>query len=290
MEGSRGHRGACVAALVVGLLSPSARAVAVPNEVTGPDESWGSVTASTDAEKGSVLYEAEDGARLTSQGVRRGGGRQCVGMTEQQAVERWGEEVVLWVYTTKDIAGQVPRGRDWESAVRYIVVCNGQPTSYGWYVPRPRPAGSTVQELARRVRDEIPMPGVEIRANPGVGVAGMEAWFWAEGYSGLPILEQRDVLGRTIEVEAAPARYLWDFGDGTPPVETATLGLAYPDRSDIRHVYEGMSGGFPVQVRFLFDVRYRVDGGDWIRLAPIERTAAASYRVGEIRTVVTSRG
>lgn len=299
MEGPRRHRRLLVAALAPPIaLAWVFPAAAEPDKEKGPSENRTTVRAGTDPARGSVVYEVRDEAiRNPTPGPRRRGGRRCTAMpisefeeTYQPPVDRQLAPGVSYAGLYDDLPQLNEPDPDGD-AEPYVLVCEGRPVGLGWRQPR-RPPGprTTPEAIARWARDEIPMPGVEIRANPGTGVAGLEAWFWADGYSGEPILERRGALGRTIEVEATPTSYLWDFGDGTPFLETKTLGVPYPARSDVRHSYEGMSAGFPVVVRFLFDVRYRVDGGDWVPLAPIERVASTSYRVGEIRSVVTSRG
>lgn len=298
MEGSQHRRGVGVASLILAVVLLVAGPLPAvgqeapdepPRKVGRPD-----IRAGTDHAKGTVWYEAQDGVRLTGGGLRRGGGRTCsrISSDEARATFGWQAGLTTFYMGLRQLT-PYPSGEQWgqygEQVRHYILTCDGVPTGYGWRVPRGPLPPRTVQEIARRIRDEIPMPGVELRANPAVGIAGLEAWFWAEGYAGDPIFETRDVLGRTFKVVAAPARYLWDFGDGTTPVGSASLGQAYPLRSEVRHVYESMSAGYPVQVRFVFDVRYQVDGGEWIELPSIERTASTSYRVGEIRTVVTAR-
>ncbi|MCA1840131.1 MAG: hypothetical protein LC723_07360, partial [Actinobacteria bacterium] len=64
----------------------------------------------------------------------------------------------------------------------------------------------------------------------------------------------------------------------------------YPHRSSVRHVFERSSADFPdgysIDVSFVFDVRYRVDGGGWTSLPGITRTAHADYRVRESQAVI----
>ena len=48
----------------------------------------------------------------------------------------------------------------------------------------------------------------------------------------------------------------------------------------------GLAHGYPVEVTFTFDVRYRVDGGGWIELPGITRVASASYPVRESQAVI----
>jgi hypothetical protein len=69
-----------------------------------------------------------------------------------------------------------------------------------------------------------------------------------------------------------------------------SVGNAYPERSDVRHVYErsslGHPSGYPVEVSFVFSVQYRVDGGTWLQLAGITRVAQVSYPVRESQAVI----
>jgi len=145
------------------------------------------------------------------------------------------------------------------------------------------------ETIAMHIRDEIPVPSAEIRINPDRGLVGVESWFWIEGYDGSPIVESTNALGQLVEVEARVASYEWSFGDGVTTSAT-TPGRSYPDRSDIRHVYErssaGLASGYAVEVTFAFDVRYRVDGGEWIELPGISRVAETSYPVRESQAVI----
>lgn len=145
------------------------------------------------------------------------------------------------------------------------------------------------REVAMNIRDEIPIPQVTVRVNPNDGLVGSESWFWIEGYSGQPISESTDAFGQLVDVEASVTRFEWGFGDG---VTTSSLspGRAYPERSEVRHVYErssaGTREGYPVQVAFVFAVRYRVGGGPWIELPGITRSTSVRYTVRESQAVI----
>ena len=52
------------------------------------------------------------------------------------------------------------------------------------------------------LRDQIPVPNVDIRINPDRGLVGVDSWFWIEGYDGSPIEESTDAFGQQVEVEA----------------------------------------------------------------------------------------
>lgn len=171
----------------------------------------------------------------------------------------------------------------------FNLYCDGEYIGLVWLPADPEPRGpvASPREVANQLREEIPMPDVTIRANPEIGLAGSESWFWIEGYSGEAVARSTDVFGEAVEVEATVSRYEWDFGDGK--VITGSLGAAYPERSDVRHVYEKATGGeglYTVTVRFVFEVRYRAGGGPWTDLPGISRTASASYQVRQSQAVI----
>lgn len=170
----------------------------------------------------------------------------------------------------------------------FWVMCDGENVGMVWRKIGPRPLrASPPAQIADSLREEIPMPQVTIRVNPDVGLVGTESWFWVEGYAGQPIVKTTDAFGQTVEVEATVSRYEWAFGDGTSIA--GSLGKAYPQRSDVRHVYEKSSSagaGYPLTVRFVFSVKYRLGGGTWTDLPGIARTASFSYQVRQSQAVI----
>lgn len=173
----------------------------------------------------------------------------------------------------------------------FYLYCDGQYVGIVWRKNDPGTPRAAVppQDVAMNLREEIPMPQVSIRANPAVGLVGAESWFWVEGYSGAPITRSTDAFGRMVEVEAGVTRYEWAFGDGV--TVAGSLGRPYPERSDIRHTYERSSArggdGYAAQVRFVFSVRYRIDGSTWVDLPGITRTASFRYPVQESQAVIS---
>lgn len=176
----------------------------------------------------------------------------------------------------------------------FWVVCNGQLQGVVWIEWRPPqqgppPTARSPREIAMGLREEIPVPTVTIRMNPERGLVGLESWFWIDGYDGSPITRSTNAFGSLIEVEANVLRYEWSFGDGSKSIGNS-VGNPYPERSNVRHTYErsslGHSKGYSVEVAFVFSVRYRVNGGTWIELPGITRSAQASYPVLESQAVI----
>lgn len=271
----------------------------VPN---GPYGDQTSVSASTDQVNGTVDYSAQDGVTINNTGVHQGGGRRCIAETPAQAGVTYGnglagtgmDTFVPGVNGTNlPLVGTIPANAAADPVLEgqeYIVVCDGVPTGFGIWAPGPTTVAATPQQIANQVSGQIPMPSVSVGINPPDGFAGLEAWFWVSGYSGAPITVTPPALGHTLVVSATPTSYTWDFGDGTAPYTTASLGQPYPQQSDIRHTYAAMNPAYQVTVIFNFNVRYQVDGGAWINLPPIQRTATATYQVGQVRTYIVSRG
>ena len=76
-----------------------------------------------------------------------------------------------------------------------------------------------------------------------------------------PVTLTLTLLGQRVEVEATPARYRWDFGDGTS-ASTADPGAAYPELS-VTHRYDDARVTVHPSVETTYTARFRVRGGDW---------------------------
>ncbi len=169
----------------------------------------------------------------------------------------------------------------------YFVYCDQTYVTTIWAVPGQFNGGGTaaaLRSLAERLVRDLPFPDVAVEVSPGErGLTGLESWFWVTGYDGTPLVDTVSGFGTTVAVEARAAGATWNFGDGSETV--AGLGRPYPEQSDVTHVYERRSGheGYSLSVGLRFDARYRVDGGPWQELPPVERSAERRYPVDEIR-------
>jgi hypothetical protein len=191
--------------------------------------------------------------------------------------------------------GQVPTVDQLPQASMYFVVCNGVATAYGYVLPpTAAPARPPITAVAQRVAGEIPLPGVSIGLAPDEhGLTGLNQTYWVVGMPpGGVFTASTTALGSTIDVEARPTSFVWDFGDGTGTVATTSPGVAYPGDGPtaIHHIYEAKNLGYTLTLTFVLDVRYRVNGGAWTELGPVQRPISRVYPVIEIRSVVTARG
>lgn len=277
MEDHRGHRVRRLVVLSVVLLATSGQAAAQEQD-SGPFEPWPS-TVSVSTNPDAVVVESQGG------GTAPGGtGTQASGGGSNCWVEGPGNIGMASV----DLVSQEP------NLLPYTLICDGEAVGVVW-LPIDGGGGPVApalspREIAMNLRERIPIPSVTIKINPERGLVGVESWFWIEGYDGEPITESTDAFGGRVDVEARVQRYEWSFGDGKG-MKTENPGRPYPERSDVRHMYErsslGHDRGYPVEVGFFFSVRYRVDGGGWIDLPGIERVAEARYPVRESQAVIS---
>lgn len=171
------------------------------------------------------------------------------------------------------------------------------------------------REVAVDILHEVPLPNLQVRMSPAIGLVALPSWYWLEGAGGateswriveLPPLVGPDVpfdavpaadprrAGTVLRVDVRvwPARYTWSFGDGAS-VTTHSTGRRYPEQSDIQHVYERSSlrspGGYAVRVDVEYAAEFRVNGGPPQALPATSRTYGAAYRVQEIQSVLTRR-
>lgn len=170
-------------------------------------------------------------------------------------------------------------------------------------------------QVALSLLDHVPLPNIQIKENPGLGLVNLPGWFWVEGYDGkpfgtsqtvtippavapdVPITQvpandpRRQSTSFTVSVQVWPTSYQWSFGDGAALV-TQSLGQPYPAQSDIAHTYQFSSlkseNGFPIQVTVVFAAQYQVNGGGPQGLPSISHTYSASYPVQEAQALLSS--
>jgi hypothetical protein len=148
----------------------------------------------------------------------------------------------------------------------------------------PRATVDPVQ-LALSARDRLPVPAGRLRVNPTRALVGLPTWYWYQGYDGRPLTKTISALGVTVQVDARPTAFRWDFGDGTT-MTSADLGRPFPQPSTITHTYQAARSGVTVTCTFDFAVRWRTPGDPWTPMGPISRTATATFEVAESQSVV----
>ena len=157
-------------------------------------------------------------------------------------------------------------------------------------------------QVARYLETHVPLPNVQVEANPGMGLVGLPSWFWVQGYTGQPFGASQTVTippavpgaqptSFTVSVRIWGDKYEWNFGDGSPGL-TGSLGKAYPQESDVRHLYQFSSftlpNGFPIQLTVQFAAQYQVNGGVPQGLPPIEHSYRTNLPVQQVQTTLSA--
>lgn len=164
----------------------------------------------------------------------------------------------------------------------------GSPEVVGGYAPPPPIDPEVVRDAVFQI---VRLPPISLRVNPAVGLVAVESWFWVSGYGGGTLTGSATLEGSHVDVEITPVRYRWSWGDGGS-LSTASRGLAYPQRSTIRHTYERSSlqagGSYRVRLSITWEARYSENGGAWLPLDPITSGHQRSYAVRQLQSVLTT--
>lgn len=116
-------------------------------------------------------------------------------------------------------------------------------------------------------------PSVNIQPEGDVTLVNLPTYFEAQWPAGTlgpgDISKKVQLLSWSIEFRIDPARYNYDFGDGTSSGPTKDLGGPYPS-GKIRHTYKQPTPAAAVKVDAELTGSYRVNGGaNWIPLGGV---------------------
>ena len=141
-----------------------------------------------------------------------------------------------------------------------------------------------VLTLADQATSLVPWPNLVVSANPNSGLSGLASWFWIGGGSVVVPPASATAGPLTVTVRATLVDAIWDFGDGTAPLDSgSSLGQAYPTPSDVAHLYQassyGLASGFTLTLTLRFGVAYSVNGGSSTPFGTATRTYSRSYPV-----------
>lgn len=175
-----------------------------------------------------------------------------------------------WVYRTRESSCE---GIDGATACLHVACAD--PDEVGYLVERRRrddgnqnwqldgmlcqgPSGPvlTPGRILEEVR-RVGLPSMSVRAPPETFV-NYETVVYTKAET---FARTVNLLGFAVDIEATPAEFHWNYGDGTTET-TTTAGRAYP-ATDITHTWTNAHRTFHPSVDVTYSIRYRVDGGTW---------------------------
>lgn len=146
--------------------------------------------------------------------------------------------------------GRLPSGR-WEPLGTQ---CFGRPPTVA-DTPQPTVTPALVLTALRRMG----LPAVVAQTQPeGKTLVNFDTIFYAEPQRFITTVT---LLGQRVDVEADPAQFTWQHGDGTS-TSTQTPGAPYPAK-DITHEYTDAHQTVEPRVDVTYVARFRVNGGAW---------------------------
>lgn len=155
-----------------------------------------------------------------------------------------------------------------DEGMRYAVLVDGERTGEETCIIDHRemaglgPDGVPTGEVLRAFRRlEWPASDLIVQPPDGVTLVNFDTNFLTDNTDSTR--QRVQLLGQTMVVEATPASYIWQFGDGDT-LETETPGARYPDL-EVTHRYQRKET-FQPRVDTVYRGRYRVNGGPWIEL------------------------
>jgi hypothetical protein len=232
----------------------------------------------------------DEGVEITVERLTPGRQVTTADVTGADGTRRASCSLFPWFFEPGTTKGGIPPTADHR---RFLVSCDREVLGTTWISPTDPLAEQAaravdIAAIAERVLRDIPVGDVTIGRRPQQrALTGVPLYAWVEGHDGRPIIRTVRELGVTVDVRVALDRVTWDFGDGTPPVD-AGLGEAWPQRSSVHHVYGASTPrAQPLQLAatLVLGAGYRVDGGPWLSLAPITRTASLPQDVDEVQAV-----
>jgi hypothetical protein len=174
----------------------------------------------------------------------------------QDCADAGASQWTLWAQQITDDNGEPTPDAQWEPIATECYAAQPPAPAAD---PGPQVTDALVLEAVRR----LGLPRLKVQVQPSDDtLVNLETIFFAE-----PLEWQRtvDLLGFVVDVEAEPVSYDWHYGDGESKSSTEP-GAPYP-ATDITHVYSEAGVVVRPRVDAAYQVRYRVDGGEWQSVA-----------------------
>lgn len=136
--------------------------------------------------------------------------------------------------------------------------------------------------VVTRQFEQLSWPASELTIQPPQGrtLVNLDTIFFTTNAE--PTVVPLRLLGQSVEIEATPTSYTWQFGDGES-LTTDTPGHAYPEQ-DVTHTYLAKATVAP-SVDTVYSGRYRVGNGAWQAIDATRTVAGPS----QLLTIVEAK-
>lgn len=123
----------------------------------------------------------------------------------------------------------------------------------------PEPAPEPTEADIIRATRTIGLPSLKVNVQPtDTTLVNVPTVLYAEPR---PFERTVTLLGYEVDLVAEPVTYRWIHGDGTDQ-HTSGPGARYPSM-EVTHRYQRPKKGARVQVNVTYEVRYRINSGQW---------------------------
>jgi len=138
-----------------------------------------------------------------------------------------------------------------------------------WSCPQDAMPDFTAEDFRRLL---LAPPALTIQPNRAEVLVNMATITWTDP---TPQLLVTDLLGYTVEVQATPTSYTWDYGDGSPALVTTSPGHPWPDH-DVAHTY-ARPGTFTITLTTTLTGTYRMAGTTtWLPVTGVATTTTTA--------------
>jgi hypothetical protein len=194
-------------------------------------------------------------------------------------------------WTTMEEQRTEIRPEEQRPGVYLHVYCGDEHVDFRFFPDVPEQAAIDPRTLADSVQITPAAPVISTNPASGSHLVNLEAWFWAENWSGA---EETATAGPvSVTVSARPTMLVIDPGDGTASFSCAGPQPAYdarrpPDaqQSNCTHTYR-RAGEFTATATIVYSVSFTSNVGVNGDLGTIEPDSTIALRVREAQAIVT---
>lgn len=218
-------------------------------------------------------------------------------------VRSWNDDLLS---TSRPVRDQLAEVDEMVEGEQYYVECTWLDTNTTDYAEvftyQPGQAGPSLEAIARRVYDEVPLVFPAPATSPAIDgeqITGLPTWLWIDPAGFQTFDASESLAGITVTVTATPKHVSWDMGDGSDPI-VCDAGTPYDptidetaQHTDCSHLFQHVSadqdgGVYHASVTTTWAVEWTATGG-WGggTLPDATRTTTFDLTVDQLQAVIT---